>query len=75
MTDEELKQNIINNYNNILFKLQVDDINREQAGFISTNCNSMLLSILIHCVENINIFNNSQLINISNFLNKLSYGV
>ena len=72
--DKELKQNLIDNYNNLLVKIQTDDINVLQYGFVSDNCSSMLLSILIHCIENIEIFNKAQLSNISNFITKLSYG-
>ena len=72
--DEALKEKLIDNYNELLVSMQTNDIKKLEFGFIANECNSMLLSILIHCVENINIFNDTQLNNIFNFINKLGYG-
>lgn len=72
--NEELIQEIVNNYNNILADIEKQNIEAMDFGFINDTCASALLSILIHCVENIEIFNSNQLNNIFNFINKLSYG-
>lgn len=69
----KVKQDIIDNYNIILSNMQKRNIDALELGFINDNCNIMLFSILIHCKENIEIFNDTQLNNISNFINKLSY--
>lgn len=71
--DDKLRQTLIDNYNSLLADMQSDNIKRLELGFISDDCVPMLFSILIHCMENIEIFNSTQLNNISNFINKLSY--
>lgn len=71
--DDKLRQTLIDDYNSLLADMQSDDIKRLELGFISDDCVPMLFSILIHCMENIEVFNSIQLNNISNFINKLSY--
>lgn len=71
--NDKLRQTLIDDYNGLLANIQSDNIKRLELGFISDDCVPMLFSILIHCMENIEIFNSTQLNNISNFINKLSY--
>lgn len=71
--NDKLRQTLIDDYNGLLANIQSDNIKRLELGFISDDCVPMLFSILIHCMENIEIFNDTQLNNISNFINKLSY--
>lgn len=71
--EEKLRQTFIDNYNMILVNIEKRNIDALELGFINDNCAPMLFSILIHCMENIEIFNPTQLNNISNFINKLSY--
>ena len=72
--EEHIKQNIVDRYNSILIDIERRNIDAIELGFINNDCSPILFSILIHCVENIEIFNNDQLININSFINKLSYG-
>lgn len=62
-----MKEDIINKYNSLLININVNDINKINYGFVDNNCDSILLSILIHCIENIDIFNDDQLSNIYEF--------
>lgn len=71
--DDKLRQTLIDDYNSLLADMQSDNIKRLELGFISDDCVPMLFSILIHCMENIEVFNSTQLNNIFNFINKLSY--
>lgn len=71
--DDKLRQTLIDDYNSLLADMQSDNIKRLELGFISDDCVPMLFSILIHCMENIEVFNSTQLNNISSFINKLSY--
>lgn len=71
--EEKLRQTLIDNYNMILVNMEKRNIDALELGFIKDDCAPMLFSILIHCMENIEIFNPTQLNNISNFINKLSY--
>ena len=72
--DVNLKQDIIDKYNNILADKESNYINKIRLGYIEDNCNIMLLSMMIHCVENINIFNKKQLNSINHIINKVSNG-
>lgn len=69
-----MKEDIIKTYNDLLINMKVNDINKINYGIIDNNCDSILFTIIIHCVENINIFNEQQLLNINNYLNKIIYG-
>ena len=71
--EEKFRQTLIDNYNMILVNMEKRNIDAFELGFINDDCAPMLFSILIHCMENIEIFNPTQLNNISNFINKLSY--
>lgn len=71
--EEKVRQSIIDNYNIMLANMDKRNIDALELGFINDDCVPMLFSILIHCVENIEIFNPTQLNNISHFINKLSY--
>ena len=71
--EEKVRQSIIDNYNIMLANMEKRNIDALELGFINDDCVPMLFSILIHCVENIEIFNPTQLNNISYFINKLSY--
>lgn len=64
---------LLNNYNNIFIDKEVDKINKLDLGFITNVDTISLYCILIHCVENIDIFNKEQKNNIYNYINKLSY--
>lgn len=72
--EDRIKEKLINNYKDILINVEKRNIDAIGFGFINNNCSSMLLPILIHCMENIEIFNIKQLNNISNFINKVTYG-
>lgn len=72
--EEQTKQNIVDRYNSILIDIERRNIDAIELGFINNDCSPILFSILIHCAENIEIFNKDQLININSFINKLSYG-
>lgn len=69
----ETKQDLIDKYNELLVTLETQNIEATKYGFIEDNCNTMLFSILIHCMENLEIFTSNQLTNIYSFINKLSY--
>lgn len=71
--EDDVKQELINKYNIAISKLQQNNINTINMGFVITNCNIAIYSILIHCIENIELFTDVQLNNIQNYLNKLNY--
>lgn len=59
---------LIKEYNILLSKIEIADIKRLELGFINDDCDIQLLSIVIHCIENINIFNDDELYNIDYFI-------
>lgn len=71
--EEKIKQNLIDKYNSLLANIEKRNIDAIKLGFINNDCTPALFSILINCMENIEIFNTTQLNNVSNFINKLSY--
>lgn len=67
------KKEIVNNYKTILAEQEYNYLKQLELGFINENCTIQLFNILIHCIENIEIFNNTQTNNVLNHINKLSY--
>lgn len=68
------REDVVNEYSMILANIQTDYINAIGLGIIQEDCHIPLYSILIHCIKNIEIFNENQSANIFNYLNKLNYG-
>ena len=65
----------VNDCNNILINKNKNIINMIKLGYVINNTNDcFLLDILTHCKENEEIFNNKQLDNINECINKLCYG-
>lgn len=67
------KKEMIDNYKSILIDKEYNYLNQLELGFINDNCTIQAFNILIHCIENIEIFNNRQVNDITNHINKLSY--
>ena len=58
-----------------IYRLNSAINNMNKAGFnIKESCRDYIFPILVHCMENINIFNEEQLENINQISNKLIYG-
>lgn len=74
----ELKNPIINErlldeYNKLFIKRNEDTITKLKLGFVEEDCSIPAIAIIIHCVENIELFDNNQLNNLSNYINRLAY--
>lgn len=68
-------KSIINNINENFILANKNAIDKIRLGFIDNDyCIPLLYSITIHCIENIEIFNEDQLTNIEDYINKLNYG-
>lgn len=67
-------ESMIEKYKEVLINSQDKDINRQTLGFISNDCFNIIFPIMIECVENIDIFTNSQKSNIYNNINRMIYG-
>ena len=66
---------ISDEYKETLNKILDSNIKKTKAGFnIKESCRDYIFPILVHCIENINVFNEEQLENINQISNKLIYG-
>ena len=73
MGDDRINR-LINSYKNTILPIAEDSYYNFKLGFINNNCTPTVFCILIHCMENLDIFNETQLNNIQHFINKLQYG-
>lgn len=69
----DLNEYLLNQYNDLFINKNVAVINKLLLGFIDEDCSIPILGILIHCLENIIIFNDTQKNNLINLLNKVNY--
>lgn len=70
----QLKDELVKDYNQLMINMSDKTIKQERLGYYTDTCNAMLLSILIHCMENIEIFDDEQTNNIRLYFNKINYG-
>lgn len=66
-----MKDEFINKYRLILVDIFNKYINRLSIGFIDKDCDVIVFPILVHSIENIDIFDEDQIKDIINFANKL----
>lgn len=64
----------VDDYQIELAEMFINDVEKIKLGFISDNCDTIIFSMLIHCLENIDIFNDNQIANITHYINTISYG-
>lgn len=68
-------ETIIDDLTNKIINKNINEIDKKKLGFIQNNtCNLSIISILIHSVENTEIFSKSQENNIINIYNSIEYG-
>lgn len=68
MTQEQIEQ-----LKTTLANKQYSIIKQLELGFINNDCFIPSFAILIHCAENMSIFNETQRDNIIQFINNISY--
>ncbi len=71
---DELTNKVLNDYKLLLAKIQINEINIKKTGFINNSCISYIHSYLLHCMENIDIFNKEELNYIHVTINNILYG-
>lgn len=67
------KKDVVDNYKKNFATIQENQIKSLEFGIVQDNCQSILLSILIHCIENMDIFTDEQAENINLFTSKLAH--
>lgn len=70
MYEELILKNIYNSFVDAFINDNAQRIELLKLGFIPNKCNTDKMAILIHCIDNIKIFNTEQIANINTMLNK-----
>lgn len=70
---EIVSERLLEQYEKLFIQKSADTIQKLRLGFFEEDCSIHALSIIIHCMENINLFNTTQLNNIFNFINRIAY--
>lgn len=68
-----MKQKIIEDCNNAIINIAKKNVFKETNGYTTSVCEITYNSILLHCLQNNDIFNEQQLSNINSYLNKVTY--
>lgn len=64
---------LIEQYENLFIARNTNIIEKLKFGFVEEDCSIPVIAILIHCMENLEIFNDIQLNSIEQILNRLNY--
>lgn len=67
----EYSQEYIDNLNGFLADVLISDAEKIKYGIVPNMCKAMMTNILIHCFENVDLFNNTQMSNINYMLNSM----
>ena len=59
--DEELVNKILDDFNELFVGKNINNIELAKLGFVNNDIAVPMISMIIHCVENIDIFNHKQL--------------
>ena len=69
----DIDEYLLEKYNDLFINKNATVVNKLALGFIDEDCSIPVLGILIHCLENTIIFNDTQKNNLINLLNKVNY--
>lgn len=72
--DKELVNQLITDFNEIFIDKNVNIVEMLKIGFISTDTTVPVISMIIHCIENIEIFDNKRLHKLSKIIKKYKDG-
>lgn len=65
-----ISDSLINSFSEKFIKANINEIELIKNGFIPDKCYTPKLSLIVHCMENIEIFNDEQKGNLNNIINK-----
>lgn len=71
---DDIRTELIDNYNALLADEEERGIKALELGYIIDTCFTTVFPILIHCIENIDIFSDEQCNNINHFINTIRNG-
>lgn len=70
---ENISERLLEQYEELFIQKNADIVQKLRLGFIEEDCSIPVISIVINCMENLEIFNDTQLNNISNLINRMTY--
>lgn len=73
MYDEVIKQSVYDSYIKLFIDKNVEEVQLLNFGIILEKCYTPKISMIIHCMENIDIFNDDQLSNLKEMINQYKY--
>lgn len=69
MYDSIVSDNVYNSFVNLFIDKNVEEVELMSFGIVLQKCYTPKISMLIHCMENIDIFNEEQLANLQEMIN------
>jgi hypothetical protein len=71
--EDIIYERLLEQYENLFVEKNADVIEKLRLGLFEEDCSIPVISIIINCIENIELFNNAQLDNINHLINKLAH--
>lgn len=71
--EEIVSERLLEQYEKLFIQKNADTIQKLRLGFFEEDCSISAVSIMIHCMENLELFNTTQLNNISHLINRMAY--
>lgn len=71
--EEIVSERLLEQYEKLFIQKNADTIQKLRLGFFEEDCSILAVSIMIHCMENLELFNTTQLNNISHLINRMTY--
>lgn len=69
--NNESKKRFVNNYTDVYIEKQMSIIKNESFGFIYSKCDILVMPVLLHCADVMDIFDEEQKSVIINLLNQI----
>lgn len=73
MYDEIIHENLVDSFTNLFIQKNSEEVELLDLGIITTKCYTPKISMLIHCMDNMDLFNDEQKGNIQTMINKYKY--
>lgn len=71
--EETISERLLEQYEKLFIRKNADTIQKLRLGFLEEDCSIPAVAIMIHCMENLELFNTTQLNNISHLINRMAY--
>lgn len=73
MYENVIKQSVYDSFVKLFIDKNVEEVQLLNFGIVLQKCYTPKISMLIHCMENIDIFNDEQRSNLQEMINKYKY--